>query len=208
MRAGVVAEPKFGGAHGWIGLAKFLSAGARKPKPMSRRPYGYLLATTLFSAGSLSSVSPSCISRRRRSGRLDAPEPGGQPELSLRISFSALLCAARDADEARAAAQAGLALDPCSPSAASWPVRATIRLFLPDANASVRACAWPVCRRGDVRSGFTGAAHTSTVCQIARRRNPTIAGVRGYDRGSVASCRDVISFSGRVTIRLQLLPEQ
>ena len=55
-------------------------------------------------------------------------------------------------DEARAAAKAGLALDP------SFTIRrfraardrATIRLTLLDASASVRACAWPGCRRDDV----------------------------------------------------------
>lgn len=31
---------------------------------------------------------------------------------------------------------------------------------------------------------------------------------RGYDRGSGASCREVIRRSGLVAIRLQLLPEQ
>ena len=57
-------------------------------------------------------------------------------------------------DEARAAAQAGLALNP------SFTIRrfrashrATIRLTSPGASASMRACAWPGCRRGNVRVG-------------------------------------------------------
>ena len=33
-------------------------------------------------------------------------------------------------------------------------------------------------------------------------------GVPGYDRGSGENCRDVISFAGRLTIRVQTLPEQ
>ena len=55
-------------------------------------------------------------------------------------------------DEARAAAQAGLALDPTFTIRRFRAAhRATIRLTLPGANASMRACAWPGCRRGDVR---------------------------------------------------------
>jgi TolB-like protein/class 3 adenylate cyclase/Tfp pilus assembly protein PilF len=57
-------------------------------------------------------------------------------------------------DEARAAAKAGLALNPSLPCAASvLAQRATIRSSLLGANAYMRACAWPGCWRRDVSSG-------------------------------------------------------
>ena len=56
-------------------------------------------------------------------------------------------------DEARTAAQAGLALVRASPSAVSAPPpnRATMRLTLLGSSASAWACAWPGCRRGNAR---------------------------------------------------------
>ena len=102
-------------AHALIGLAKFFSVEARKPKPTSTRHSAFLLATPLLYRWMY--VCRPCqgsARRRRRSGRLAAPEPRGQPKLShSRISISRLPWRSLgELDEARAAVQAGLALDP------------------------------------------------------------------------------------------------
>ena len=63
-----------------------------------------------------------------------------------------------------------------SPSPASAPTcRATIRLTSLDASASMRACAWPGCQGGDIRSGQTRSlqqasftsASSSTISLVA-----------------------------------------
>jgi tetratricopeptide (TPR) repeat protein len=63
--------------------------------------------------------------------------------------LAAALALLGELDEARAAVQAGLALDPNFTirrlrASSAW----TIRLSLPDANAQLRACAWPGCQKG------------------------------------------------------------
>ena len=94
--------------------------------------------------------------RRRGSGRLVTPEHRGQPKLSRsRISVSPppWRCSARWMRRGPPRRPALRSIR-ASPSAASAPAhRATIRPSLPDASASMRACAWPGCRRGNVRVG-------------------------------------------------------
>jgi hypothetical protein len=60
-------------------------------------------------------------------------------------------------DRARGSAGAALPLIRASPSVdCAPPYRPTIRPSLPDANASMRACAWQGCRWGNVRFGSNG----------------------------------------------------
>ena len=94
--------------------------------------------------------------RRRGSGRLAAPEHRGQPKLSPRAFPSRRRPGAARVSWTRRGPprRRDLRSIQASPSAASAPAhRATIRLTSPDASASMRACAWPGCRRGDVRMG-------------------------------------------------------
>ena len=149
-------------AHAFIGVGKiFLGRGAETEghvhEALRLSPRDTLAYLWMMFVGG-SQVTPRC---GRGSGRLVSPGPRGQPKLSPR-AFPARcrLGASRSLDEARAATQAGLALDPGFTLRRLPPIdRVTIRLTSPDANASIRVCAWPGCRRANVGDGSIASVY-------------------------------------------------
>src|SRR5215831_6471344 len=95
-------------------MPSIFMAEASKPKPTSTRHCGFLLATPLLICGSHGRLSRSCISisiMKRWSGCAEGLDANRNYSLA-HFHLAATLARLGELSEARAAVQAGLALDP------------------------------------------------------------------------------------------------
>ena len=150
----LVLDRNLAGAHAGIGLAKFFMGRGAETEAHVREAFRLSPRDTSLPVDAVCRARQVAARRPRRSDRLVSPKYRGQPQFSsLSISFlAAALVLLGAVDEARAAAQAGLVLDPGF----------TIRRFRAGVSSDnpiylawrervYRACTWPVCPRGNVR---------------------------------------------------------
>ena len=178
-------------AHAFIGLGQvFYLVAARKPKPMSTRRSASLLAIPTPTVGCCIvglaklqlNADAEAVAWLRRSIEANRNYPIAHFYLAAAL---ALLGAAGRGEGRRAGGTC--AQSRASPSAASAPAhRATIRLTLPDASASMRACAWPGCLRGDVAVGSI-----ASFCRSAHDFRSSLGSGHRHDR---SACLEGASF--------------
>ena len=131
-------------AHAVIGLTKIYIGRGAETEAHINEALRLSPRDTLTFRWLLSAPSPSCClvqMPKRSNGYVAASRQTAIIPLAISFSLPPLHCSANWI-EARAAAQAGLALDPTfTIRRFRLTHRATIRLSLPDASASMRACA-------------------------------------------------------------------